>query len=115
MTVMMGPLDFFTTSRFGSSDAPSFGAAASLAACWARASGVIVFPVITIAAPMTAFRIMKERRLRLDIGADSSGKLEESTSWLSFECVFILVDFCCLIRIQAILKVCVFVESRING
>ena len=41
---------------------PAWAAAASLAACWARASGVQVVPVITAAAPMTALRMRNDRR-----------------------------------------------------
>src|SRR5690242_19170393 len=64
---MMGPLDFLTTSRSGDMSSPSlavvvFTSDASLAACWARASGVHVLPVITAAAPMTALRTRKARR-----------------------------------------------------
>src|SRR5262249_43993439 len=70
---MTGPSDFLTTSRSCDMEPPigcdpSFLAgAASFAACWARASGVQVAPVITAAAPMQALRIRKVR------GAGSGG------------------------------------------
>src|SRR4051812_38782163 len=42
--------------------APSLGCAASLAACWARASGVHDLPVSAAEAPITALRIKNDRR-----------------------------------------------------
>src|SRR5215471_10936912 len=76
MTVITGPLDCFTTFRLGE----SLGTSASFAAWAARASGVIVFPVMTIAAPMTALRMRNERRLMLDGIVDSAGSPLESVS-----------------------------------
>src|SRR6478672_6860159 len=76
---MTGPLDFFTTSRSGDMVAPNFGAPASFVACWARASGVHVRPVMTAAAPMTALRMRNERRStpagKAESGADGDGRL----------------------------------------
>src|SRR6185312_10193605 len=46
----------------GDNSPPSFGAAASLVACCARASIAQVVPVIAAAAPITAWRIRKVRR-----------------------------------------------------
>src|SRR5215831_9091675 len=76
MTVITGPLDCFTTLRLGE----SLGISASFAAWAARDSGVIVFPVITIAAPMTALRMRNERRLMLDGIVASTGSPVESAS-----------------------------------
>src|SRR6185312_13084394 len=64
---MTGPLDFLTTLRFSDMELESSGgrdgfAAASVAACWARAWGVQALPVITAAAPITALRMMNVRR-----------------------------------------------------
>ena len=71
--VITGPLDLFTTSRSGEIE-PEFRAgleAASLAACAARASLVQVVPVMTAAAPITAFRIRKVRRSIFSGGVDA--------------------------------------------
>jgi hypothetical protein len=97
--VITGPLDLFTTSKSDDMEVESNGgngdfAAASFAACWARASGVQTFPVITAAAPMTALRMMKARRLIFDGIADSSGKPGESALLLGVCGVFI--KFLCL-------------------
>src|SRR6516225_2662133 len=71
--VITGPLDLFTTSSSGDMVAPSLGLSASFAACWARASGVQVVPVIAAAAPMTALRMRNARR-SMPVGMmDSSG------------------------------------------
>jgi hypothetical protein len=67
-------------------------AAASFAACWARASGVIVLPVITIAAPMTAFRMRKARRLMLGGLTGSAGNAGEGESWLLLSVAFIFTS-----------------------
>src|SRR5271169_6278718 len=56
--------------------------AASVAACCARASGVQTRPVITAAAPMTALRIMNDRRLRFEESADSTTDAGDSASFL---------------------------------
>src|SRR5436305_11484927 len=90
---MIGPFDFLTTLRSGERVAPSLGAAASLAACCARASGVHVLPVITAAAPMTAFLIKNERRSNPAGGAVSFG--EEPGLLASEFCLFIIDSFEC--------------------
>jgi hypothetical protein len=76
--VITGPLDLFTTSKSGDIEVEFTGgkadlAAASVAACRARASGVQVLPVITAAAPMTALRMMKARRLISNLIIGSAG------------------------------------------
>src|SRR6516225_8275765 len=91
---MTGPLDLFTTSKSDDMEVESSGgnedlAAASLAACWARASGVIDLPVITIAAPITALRIRKARRLMFEGIADSAGTTADSVSLTAVFGVFI--------------------------
>src|SRR3954452_9490328 len=79
---MTGPLDFLTTSRLGERSPPSLCSPASLAALAARDSGVQVLPVITAAAPMTALRTMKDRRLISEGIAGSSGNAGGSASLL---------------------------------
>jgi hypothetical protein len=83
---MTGPLDRFTTSRSDDMEVESSGgsgdfAAASLAACWARACGVQTVPVIAAAAPITALRMMNVRRSMLSGRFDS---LHNSGNILSF-------------------------------
>src|SRR5437763_16338866 len=56
--------------------------AASVAACCALASGVQTVPVITAAAPMTALRMMNDRRLRFDEIADSTTDAGDTASLL---------------------------------
>src|SRR4051794_9784211 len=60
-------------SSVGERFAPSLGATASFAACAARASVVQTLPVMTAAAPMTAFRTIKLRRSIL-AGRFSAGR-----------------------------------------
>src|SRR6185503_6625700 len=87
---MTGPLDFFTTFRSGDILEPILGAAASLAACWARAAGVQALPVITAAAPMTPLRMMKDRR-SMPAGTSVSARTAGGPmpSW-GFDFVFIM-------------------------
>jgi hypothetical protein len=87
--VITGPLALFTTSKSDdmvveSSAGSGDFAAASFAACWARASGVQVLPVITAAAPMTALRMMKDRLFKFEGMAGSQGKPGNSPSFLDF-------------------------------
>src|SRR5262245_23723861 len=89
---MTGPLDCLTTFRLGESVAPILGAPASLAACWARASGVQVAPVIAAAAPMTALRIRNERRSRWDGMAWSWADVGASASFLGEVGVFMALS-----------------------
>src|SRR6516225_3364166 len=84
--VITGPLDLFTTSRSCDIEVESSGgngdfAAASFAACWARASVVQTVPVIAAAAPITAFRMRKVRR---SIFSGRLNSLERSGNGLSF-------------------------------
>src|SRR6516225_5150314 len=88
-TVITGPFDCFTTFKFGDMEVESSGgngdfAAASLAACAARASRVQVVPVITAAAPITALRMMKVRRSMFEpCDSDSGNCGNRSMSLLS--------------------------------
>src|SRR5215469_7436639 len=96
--VITGPFDFFTTSRSGDIEVESSGGssdceAASFVACWARASGVHVLPVITAAAPMIALRIRKVRRSMPEGIAGSAGFAWNSLSFLGEGGVFIVVCF----------------------
>src|SRR5262245_60599689 len=81
---MTGPLDFFTTSKSADIVAPSLGPSASFLACWARASGVQVLPVITAAAPMTALRIRNFRRSTPAGVPDSAGAPNSPSSLAEF-------------------------------
>jgi hypothetical protein len=104
-------LDLFTTSKSDDMEVESSGgngdlAAASVAACRARASGVQVAPVITAAAPMTALRMMKARRLMFDGIADSAGKAGKSGSlsaafvaFISYKCFGFSGYLGCLLQI----------------
>src|ERR1041384_2041195 len=92
-TVITGPLDSFTMARSGDMvlesslglPVPGF-AAASFAACAARASGVQIVPVIAAAAPITAWRIRNARRSifsgRFDSAANSGNTLSLSDDGL---------------------------------
>jgi hypothetical protein len=89
-------LDLFTTSKSCDIEVESSGgngdlAAASFSACWARASGVQTRPVITAAAPMTALRMMKDRRLIFDGIANSSGNAGNDPSRLAAAGVLIVL------------------------
>src|SRR6186997_2107346 len=88
---MTGPLDFFTTFKSGESLEPILGAAASLAACWARASGVQALPVITAAAPMTLLRMMKDRRSMPAGTSVSAGTAGNGVHSWGFDFEFIMV------------------------
>src|SRR4051812_7191658 len=87
--VMTGALALFTTSRSGERREPSFGSVASFAAWAARASGVHVLAVITAAAPMTALRMMKDRRLMPSGRSAVSGKFGRAASSWGLGSVFI--------------------------
>src|ERR1700757_1489236 len=86
---MTGPLDLFTTSRSGDIEVEStLGAADSFAAWAARVSRVQTDPVITAAAPMTALRMMNDRRSMFSGSDDVSGN--SGTNLLGFSGCFMV-------------------------
>src|SRR4029077_2384221 len=94
-TVITGPLDLFTTSKSCDMEVESSGgnglfSAASLAACWARASAVQTVPVIAAAAPITAFRMRTVRR-SIFSGRFSSAENSGNTLSLSSEDFLLIV------------------------
>src|SRR4051812_323840 len=106
---MTGPLEFFTMARSSDMPAPRVGlppallavplAAASLVACFARASCVQTVPVIAAAAPITALRMIKVRRSMLEDGVESAGNAGNNSSFLSEDGVFMVVYFWVLSQI----------------